>query len=150
MLENVNQEKHAIEDIKIPTALPILPMSDVVVFPYIVIPLAITSEILIKRINESLSSHKLLALLTLKEDGSGFYKVGTVGAVVRMLKMTSGSVRLMIQGVSRVEVSDIDGKKGIATIKPIVSRKRNKVENRGAQEECLGILPEDNTNFPLI
>ncbi len=137
MLENVNQEKHAIEDIKIPTALPILPMSDVVVFPYIVIPLAITSEILIKRINESLSSHKLLALLTLKEDGSGFYKVGTVGAVVRMLKMTSGSVRLMIQGVSRVEVSDIDGKKGIATIKPIVSRKRNKVEIEALKRNAL-------------
>jgi ATP-dependent Lon protease len=103
-------------------------MSDVVVFPYIVIPLAITSEVLIKRINESLSTHKLLALLTLREDGSGFYNVGTVGAVVRMLKMTSGSVRLMIQGVSRVEVRDIDGKKGIAKIKPIVSRKRKKME----------------------
>jgi ATP-dependent Lon protease len=128
MLENVNEEKRAIEDIKIPSALPILPMSDVVVFPYIVIPLAITSEVLIKRINESLSTHKLLALLTLREDGSGFYNVGTVGAVVRMLKMTSGSVRLMIQGVSRVEVRDIDGKKGIAKIKPIVSRKRKKME----------------------
>ena len=128
MLENIEDEKRAIEEIEIPPTLPILPMNDVVVFPYVVIPLAITSVTLINRTNDSLSTHKLLALLTVREDGSGYYGVGTVGSVIRMLKMTSGSVRLMIQGVSRVEIMGVDDDRGEARVKPVVSRERGKVE----------------------
>ncbi len=137
MLEKVEEEKRAIEDIEIPSSLPILPMSDVVVFPYIVIPLAITSETLIRRVNESLSSHKLLALLSVKEDGESYYKIGTVGAIIRMLKMTSGSVRLMIQGVSRVQVKKINEKSGIAEIKPIASRERDRIEVEALKRNAL-------------
>jgi ATP-dependent Lon protease len=137
LLEKVEEEKRAIEDIEIPSSLPVLPMSDVVVFPYIVIPLAITSETLIKRVNESLASHKLLALLSLKEDGESYYKIGTVGAIIRMLKMTSGSVRLMIQGVSRVQLKNINEKSGIAEIKPIASRERDRVEVEALKRNAL-------------
>ncbi len=128
MLENIQEERQIIEEVEIPSTLPVLPMSDLVVFPYIVIPLAVTSETLVRRINKSLSSHKLLALLTLKEGGKGFYKVGTVGSIIRMLKMTSGSVRLMIQGMARVKVSRVNNHSGLATVRPISSSEGGQVE----------------------
>ena len=128
MLQKAREERHAIEDIEIPPTLPILPMSDVVLFPYIVIPLAVTSDTLIKRINESLASHKLMALLTVKEDGSGYHKVGTVGSIIRMLKMTSGSVRLIVQGVTRAQVRGVDERKGTAAILPVAAKMTNRIE----------------------
>ncbi len=139
MLEKI-QDKRAIEDIEIPSTLPILPMNDVVVFPYIVIPLAVTSETLVRRINDSLSSHKLLALLTIKEDDTGYHKIGTVGAIIRMLKMTGGSVRLMIQGISRVEVQSVDDKKGIARIRPITSLEKDRVEVEALKRNAVGFF----------
>jgi len=138
MLEKI-QEKQDIESIEIPSDLPILPMNDVVVFPYIVIPLAVTSEALVKRINESLSSHKLLALLTVKEDETGYHRIGTVGAIIRMLKMTGGSVRLMIQGISRVEVESVD-EDGIARVRPIESLEKDRVEVEALKRNAIGFF----------
>jgi ATP-dependent Lon protease len=81
------------ERIEIPLVLPVLPLPDVVTYPYTIIPLLVSTERGINAVDQALSQSRMVLLLT-QRDQSGenptsqdMYDVGTVGAVIRMLKL---------------------------------------------------------------
>ena len=101
--------------------LPVLPLGQLVVYPHVVLPLALTDPRAVQLIDEIIQGDKRLLLGVVKaasgmEPPEGavmatlpdqLYEVGTLGAVVRMLKLGDGSVRVMVQGLERARLQDI-------------------------------------------
>ncbi len=98
------------ESIEIPEILPLIPLRDVVVFPYMIVPLFVGREKSIKAIDESLSKDRLIFLVSQKEaseeepDPSMFYRIGTVSSILRMLKLPDGKVKILVQGLVKAEI----------------------------------------------
>jgi ATP-dependent Lon protease len=96
----------------LPDALPILPLRDSVPFPETLTPLAIGQERSIKLVNDVLGGTRMLAMVA-SHEGAGeeprpdeLYKIGVAGVVARMLKVPDGSLRILVHGAQRVELSD--------------------------------------------
>ena len=97
-------------DIEIPSSLPILPVRDVVIFPYMILPLFVGRDISIKAIEHATETNKLILLVSqrdvnvetpAKED---LYTVGTVGTILRMLKLPDGRLKILVQGLSKAKI----------------------------------------------
>ncbi len=96
----------------IPGELPIIPINDGVVFPYMIIPLLITDEKLIRLIDESLESSKIVGVFTQvdrekPDPGSeDIYRTGCALLIQKMARFPVGHVRIIGQGLSRIEIGD--------------------------------------------
>jgi ATP-dependent Lon protease len=96
----------------VPSALPVLPLRDMVTFPDTLTPLAVGQERSIRLVNDVLSGERALVMVTsrdpsLDEPGPGeLYDVGVAGVVARMLKVPDGTVRILVQGTQRVRLGE--------------------------------------------
>ena len=95
------------KEIEIPDSLPVLPVRDIVVFPYMILPLFVGRDMSIKAIEHSLSTNKMVMLLTQKDLNAEnpipdeLYSIGTVGLIMRMLKLPDGRVKVLVQGLAK-------------------------------------------------
>ena len=96
---------------RIPRSLPIIHINNVVMYPYLMIPLIVSEEPLKKVIEHSLGNDKLLGFFLskgVKENGEvDIYTYGTAVSIVRMLRNQDGSISLLLQGVSRIKIDNI-------------------------------------------
>jgi len=98
--------------LSLPETIPLLPVRDFVVFPYMVLPLFVSREKSIKSLEEALSKDRLIFLVAQKkvseEDPSpnDLYRVGTVGVVMKMLKLPDGKVKILVQGLSKASIKE--------------------------------------------
>ena len=106
-------KKEAEKDVfSLPETLPLLPVRDIVVFPYMVLPLFVSREKSIKSLEEALSKDRLIFLIAQKnlseEDPSmeDLYRVGTVAMVMRMLKLPDGKTKILVQGLSKATIKE--------------------------------------------
>jgi ATP-dependent Lon protease len=94
----------------LPEALPVLPLRDTVPFPETLAPLAVGQERSIHLIDDVLGANRMLVMVAskdveLEEPGPGdLYGVGVVGVVARMMKIPDGSLRILVQGMQRVQL----------------------------------------------
>jgi ATP-dependent Lon protease len=101
------------EIIKIPGELPILPVRDIVVFPYMILPLFVARTISINAIDEALAKNRLIFLAAQRDQGEEeplpdqLHQVGTVALIMRMLKMPDGRIKILVQGVSRARIEEV-------------------------------------------
>ncbi|MCP4148225.1 MAG: endopeptidase La [bacterium] len=111
--ENQNVEKkqvHDEESLSIPDKLPVLVLRDIVVFPYMIVPLYVGRIKSKRAVDQVLNSDRMILLLTQRdsnvEDPStdDLFMTGTVSLIVRMLKLPDGRMRVLVQGISRVKV----------------------------------------------
>ncbi|MCZ6670318.1 MAG: LON peptidase substrate-binding domain-containing protein, partial [Acidobacteria bacterium] len=100
------------EKMRIPKQVAVLPLRDIVVYPYIIVPLSVSRDRSIQAINHALSENRMILLLSQK-DGSheepaqeDLFEVGTVAVVMRMLKLPDGRLRVLVQGVCRARVDE--------------------------------------------
>ncbi len=113
-IEDRAQETEA----EIPDELPVLPVRDIVVFPYMILPLFVGREMSIRAIEDALKSGRMILLLTQRDvsvespEPADLYRVGVVGQVMRMLKLPDGRVKVLVQGVSKAEVSEFTRTEG--------------------------------------
>ena len=104
------------DDLKIPKELPVLTLRDIVVYPFIIVPLSVSREKSIKAIDRALADNRMILLLSQKdgqieEPGErDLYNVGTVGVIMRMLKLPDGRIRVLVQGVCRAKVDEFTQK----------------------------------------
>jgi len=94
----------------IPDELPVLPLRDMVVFPYMVLPLFVARERSIAAIEDAMAGDRLLMVVA-QRDGStevpepdDLYRVGTVVMVMRILRMADGRVKVLVQGMARATI----------------------------------------------
>jgi ATP-dependent Lon protease len=103
----IDLEQKDNKEIEIPEDLPVLPVRDIVVFPYMILPLFVGREMSIKAIEQSLNTNKMVFLITQKDldvenpAPDDLYSVGTVGVIMRMLKLPDGRVKILIRGLSK-------------------------------------------------
>lgn len=108
------QNEHLDEEQKlvIPTELPLLPVRDMVVFPFMILPLFVGRENSINGVNEALSKDRLI-LLSAQKDPSldeptpdDIYPLGTVCMIMRMLKLPDGRLKILVQGLQRANIKE--------------------------------------------
>ena len=101
--------------------LPVLPLGQLVVYPHVVLPLALTDPKAVQLIDEVIQGEKRVLLGVVKSVGGmeplegavmntlphQLYDVGTLGTIVRMLKLGDGSVRVMVQGLGRARLTEV-------------------------------------------
>src|SRR5882672_11226836 len=101
--------------------LPVLPLGRIVVYPHVVLPMALTDPHAVQLIDEVVQGNKRLLLGVVRPLGGTeppegavmharadeLYEVGTLGTVVRMLKLGDGSVRVMVQGLERARLVEV-------------------------------------------
>src|SRR6476620_8277727 len=98
------------EAIKIPDVLPVLPLKDLVIFPFIIVPLSVSREKSINAVVQALAENRVIMLTAQKdfqnEDPAedDLYRVGTVAIIMRMLKLPDGRIRILVQGLSRARI----------------------------------------------
>ncbi len=106
----------------LPATLPILPISEAVIFPYMMVPLVLSDANLIKLADECLAGDKILGAFAQRpeleederapeSDGSAdeeeIYSIGTAVRIQKMLRFPDGSMRLLGQGVARCRIKRI-------------------------------------------
>jgi len=126
----------------VPKELPILMLRDIVVFPYMVIPLFVGREKSKNAIDYSLSENRMILLLTQKNmeieepKRNEVYDVGTVALIMRMLKLPDGRMRILAQGLVRARIDNLDENKPYYTaeVKVIPEPEEG---NKSIEEEAL-------------
>ena len=94
----------------LPDELPVLPLRDLVVFPYMVLPLFVAREQSIAAVEDALAGDRLVLLLAQREgevedpEPDDLYRVGTVAMVMRILRMGDGRVKVLVQGLAKARV----------------------------------------------
>lgn len=97
-------------EVEIPAALPVLPIRDIVIFPYMIIPLFVGRDISIKAIDEAMSGNKMVLFVTQKDvnietpSTEDLFKIGTVGNILRMLKLPDGRFKVLVQGLAKARI----------------------------------------------
>jgi ATP-dependent Lon protease len=96
--------------VEIPEVLPLLPIRDIVIYPYMMLPLFVGRDVSIRAVEESLSRDRLIFLVSQKNsaeenpNASDIHRVGTIASIMRMLKLADGRVKILVQGLSKGEV----------------------------------------------
>ncbi|MBP1711899.1 MAG: ATP-dependent proteinase [Deltaproteobacteria bacterium] len=95
------------EQFKIPEMLPMLPVRDTVIFPYMILPLFVGRESSIKAVDDALAKDRMIFLATQKvptddhPNPEAIYTVGTAAMVMKMLKLPDGRVKILVQGLAK-------------------------------------------------
>jgi ATP-dependent Lon protease len=96
--------------IEIPDILPLLPIRDIVIYPFMMLPLFVGRDLSIRAVEEALARDRLIFLVAQKnasEDNPNpedIYRVGTVASIMRMLKLADGRIKILVQGISKGEI----------------------------------------------
>jgi len=108
---------------EIPDVIPLLPIRDIVIYPYMMLPLFVGRDISIRAVEEALSRDRLIFLVAQRnaqEDNptpDDIYRIGTVASILRMLKLADGRVKILVQGMAKGEVENFLREKPFFEIK---------------------------------
>ncbi len=111
MSESIEQDLTPPQNVEIPDQLPLLPVRDIVVFPYMVLPLFVGREMSIKAIEAALAGNRMIFLATQKAldvenpTPDDIHVIGTVGIIMRMLKLPDERIKILVQGLSKAKIS---------------------------------------------
>ncbi len=98
--------------------LPMMPIRDMVIFPYMMTPFVVGRETSVRALEEALTGDRKIFLATQHDarvdepKASDIYSVGTIGNIVQSVKMPDGNIKVLVEGLERakaVEMNDADG-----------------------------------------
>ena len=98
--------------------LPMMPIRDMVIFPYMMTPFVVGRESSIRALEEALTADRKIFLATQHDasidepTASDIYTTGTIGTIVQSVRMPDGNIKVLVEGVERARatsVSDADG-----------------------------------------
>jgi ATP-dependent Lon protease len=121
MAENIKDEiteglelSETEQQLQIPDDLPLLPLRDIVIYPFMIVPLFVSRDRSIRAVDEALGEHRMILLACQKDldkeepQQDDLYQVGTVAVIMRMLKLPDGRIRILVQGVSRAQIKEVN------------------------------------------
>ena len=106
----LSEPHHSIE---FPDVLPVLPLKETVVFPFVIVPLSVEPERGVLAIDRALAEHRLVMMVARKNADEPsvsiehLHTIGTVGQIMRMLKLPDGRMRILVQGIGRAELHSL-------------------------------------------
>ena len=99
--------------VAIPSELPILPLRDTVLFPNSFLPLAVARESSVRLIEDAINGSKLVGVFTQRDASieeptqDDMHRIGTATHIHKMFKLPDGSLRLIVQGLSRLQLESV-------------------------------------------
>src|SRR5262244_1921513 len=102
------------QQLQIPNELPVLPLRDIVIYPFMIVPLFVSREKSIRAVDEALGENRMILLASQKDldkeepMAEDLYAVGTAAVIMRMLKLPDGRIRIVVQGLARANVESVD------------------------------------------
>ncbi|HEY0323622.1 MAG TPA: endopeptidase La [Pyrinomonadaceae bacterium] len=102
------------EQLQIPSELPVLPLRDIVIYPFMIVPLFVSRERSIRAVDEALGENRMILLASQKDldkeepTGEDLYPIGTVAVIMRMLKLPDGRIRILVQGLTRARLDTVE------------------------------------------
>ncbi len=123
MIEIETDVEQNSEELKIPDLLPLLPIRDVVVYPFMIIPLFVGREMSVKAVDSALAGDRMILLCTQHDVGDEdppadkIYEVGTVAMIMRMLKLPDGRVKILVQGLAKARITEFISDKPFYTVR---------------------------------
>src|SRR3982750_3598222 len=112
--EGLETTDAAEQQLQIPGELPVLPLRDIVIYPFMIVPLFVSRERSIRAVDEALGENRMILLASQKDldkeepTGEDLYTVGTVAVIMRMLKLPDGRIRILVQGLTRARLEAVD------------------------------------------
>ncbi len=109
-IEKIIGESH--EELPIPPTLPLLPVRDTVIFANMILPLIVAREGSILAVERAVAQDRLLFLVaqkdqTIEDPGpEDLYALGSVGLVLRMMKLNDGRLKILVQGITRARITE--------------------------------------------
>lgn len=100
------------EQVEIKENLPLIPLKDMVVFPYMVIPLLVGREKSIKALEAAMQNDHVVALVSQQEaeiqdpKPNDLFTVGTAAAIMQVLKLPDGTAKALVEGLTRIRVKE--------------------------------------------
>ncbi|MHB1660557.1 MAG: endopeptidase La [bacterium] len=122
------------EEIQVPDVIPLLPIRDLVLFPFMIIPLFVGREASIKAVDEALSKDRLILLSAQKDiiveepSQNDIFDVGVVAMIMKMLKLPDGRVKILVQGLLKAKIETY------VQIKPFYLVKVSKIKEENVTE----------------
>ncbi len=107
---NIDATESQTTQVEIPDVLPLLPIRDIVIYPYMMLPLFVGRDVSIRAVEEALSRDRLIFLVAQKVSAEenpnpgDIHRVGTIASIMRMLKLADGRVKILVQGLSKGEI----------------------------------------------
>lgn len=98
---------------QIPSELPVLPLRDIVIYPFMIVPLFVSRDRSIAAVEKALSQDRMILLVSQRDvnkeepEKKDLYEMGTVAIIMRMLKLPDGRIRILIQGLSRCRIDSV-------------------------------------------
>ena len=156
-----SEDEEALEKESLPEVLPILPLTNTVLFPGVVIPINAGRDMSIKLIKDANKSNKLIGVIAQKNikienpNIENIYSIGTVAKILRVLKMPDGNTTVIIQGKKRFKIKSVVKTDPYiqATIDPVSDKNQKKPDSKftatidAIKDIALKIIKE-NPNIP--
>ncbi|MGB0455256.1 MAG: LON peptidase substrate-binding domain-containing protein, partial [Bacteriovoracaceae bacterium] len=128
------------EDIEFKDDLPLLPIRDLVVYPFMILPLFVGRESSINAVEYALANTDRLILLSSQKDINAetprpeeIFELGTVAMIMRMRKLPDGRIKILVQGLSKAKVASFSGET------PFFKVKAEKVEDFKVEDKDVAV-----------
>ncbi len=129
------------DNIEFKERLPLLPIRDIVVYPFMILPLFVGRESSIQAVDHALGETDRLILLASQKDitaetpsPSEIYDLGTVAMIMRMRKLPDGRIKILVQGLFKARITDFEQSE------PYFVTKVAKVEDTSVEEGNVAIM----------
>jgi ATP-dependent Lon protease len=134
----------------VPTELAVLPLRDTILFPHAILPLAVARESSVALVHDAVRERKVIGVVTQRDPAvdepveSDLYRIGTLTHIHKMFKFPDGSLRLVVQGVQRFRVLQVNQyhpfiKASIELIREQV-RPEHEIEVRALAQSAQGLF----------
>ena len=125
--------------------IPVLPLRDVVVFPYMVMPLFVGRPKSISSLDDAMQNNKKLLLVSQKQADleepsiDDLYDVGTIANIIQLLKLPDGTVKVLVEGQQRAKIRKVEdnGEYLWAVAEPLLTTLGNEKELQVAHKAVL-------------
>ncbi len=111
--EDLKEQSQDRSQFDFPLVLPVLPVRDVVVFNYMILPLFVAREKSISAVESALNNKRYIFIVAQKNEKiedptvDDLYCMGTVSLIMRMLKMPDGRMKVLVQGIARAKIKKV-------------------------------------------
>ena len=132
------------------TTYPLLPLRDVVVYPHMVVPLFVGREKSIIALEQAMESGKELVLITQKDPSeddpkiNDVYQIGTLANILQMFKLPDGTLKVLVEGTSRVRLVDAheDGEFLQTKVEMLIAAESDQKEIKGLSRSAMSLFEQ--------
>lgn len=157
-IENLPKDENLLID-NLPEILPVLPLRDIVIFPYMIFPVLVGREQSIRAANAAVERDKFIFLSSQKKSNledpqkEDIYLEGTIARIVQILKLPNGLMKILVDGLLQGKIIEFTGNKDFfeARIEVIIPKIENDHEMKALVRQMTGLFKEYvkiNRNIP--